>query len=151
MRLLTIAALLVSTSAFACPNLTGTYATCRSTTGATSGSTNLVVTQKIQNKVTVYTVTSTDDETQQRTTETYKADGKTVVETETSPDFGTVEFATTATCNAQKSLDIKVKFSMNSEEFALVTSSISKNNNKITMTTKTQSMGEEQKETVICE
>ena len=80
MRLLAVALMLSSFSAFAaCPDLSGKYAVCRSTTGQSSGSTDMVVTQVTKNGVTTYTLVSTDDESQDRTTETLKADGKTYI------------------------------------------------------------------------
>lgn len=85
MRLLLAAIITFSTSAFACPNLAGKYATCRSTTGQTGGSTDVVVNQKIENGTTVYTIESTNDE-QEREKNIFYADGKVYGGTYTDPE-----------------------------------------------------------------
>ena len=78
---------LLSTSAFAaCPDLSGKYAACRSITGDSAGSTDMVVTQVLKNGVVTYTITATDNGTNERTTDTYRADGRSYTTTETMPD-----------------------------------------------------------------
>lgn len=76
MRFLSLILALSSFSALACPNLAGQYAVCRSTTGATSGSSDVLVSQRIENGVTIYSITSTDDETGERDTSEFPADGQ---------------------------------------------------------------------------
>lgn len=115
MRFLAIAALLVSSSAFACPNLAGTYASCRSTTGQTPGSTDMVVTQSVANKITTYDVSATNNETNERENETYRADGKINSQVFTDPDSGmTFETASKITCTAT-TLNIDVNMKLNGE------------------------------------
>lgn len=103
MRLLATLFAFTSFSAIAaCPNLSGTYATCRSTTGAMSGLTDMVVTQKNVNGVTLYTMTSTDNESQERTTDEIVADGITHSDTTIDPELGEVVGSFTYACSGPK-------------------------------------------------
>lgn len=152
MRTLALIALVASTSAFACPDLAGTYAVCRSQTGNSAGSTNMVITQTTANKVTTYSVTSTDAETNERATETFKADGKTVSNTQTDPDSGiTLQLATTVSCVATSAVKINMVVKFNGEQAANIVQTISKSGKTLTMVATGNNMGEEINETVICE
>jgi hypothetical protein len=115
MRFLAAIALLVSSSAFACPNLAGTYAACRSTTGQTPGSTNMVVTQSVSNKITTYEVSATNNETNERENETYIADGKINTQVITDPDSGmTLETSSKISCTPS-TLSIDMNLKLNGE------------------------------------
>lgn len=104
MRVLVTLITLSSFSAFAaCPKLAGTYASCRSTTGTATGSTDVVITQALQNGVTVYTVTSTDDESQERGSEEIIADGKTRTESVNS-ELGLAVASIKYSCSGKKVL-----------------------------------------------
>lgn len=152
MRTLALALIALSSSAFACPDLAGTYAVCRSQTGNTAGSTNMVITQATANKVTTYSVTSTDADTNERTTETFKADGKTVSNTQTDPDSGiTLQLATTISCVSTSAVKINMIVNFNGEQAANIVQTISKSGKTLTMKTTGNNMGEEMNETVICE
>lgn len=111
MRFLLIASLFVSSTAFACPNLAGKYASCRSTTGQTSGSSDVVITQGITNRITTFVVTMTD-ENQDRSTHTYKADGKVTKEEIKDPDSDLViQTLSTASCtNTAFTVKSEVKY-----------------------------------------
>ena len=152
MRTLAIALALISSSAFACPDLSGKYAVCRSQTGNSAGSTDMVITQTTANRVTTYTVASTDVETNERETETFKADGKTVSNTQTDPDSGmTLSIATTASCIGTSAVKINMVVKFNGEVAANVVQQVSKAGKTLTMKTTGSNMGEEINETVICE
>jgi uncharacterized NAD(P)/FAD-binding protein YdhS len=152
MRTLAIAALVLSTSAFACPDISGKYAVCRSQTGNSAGSTDMVITQSVANKVTTYSVTSTDTETNERATETFKADGKTVSNTQTDPDSGmTLQLATTVSCVGTSAVKINMIVNFNGEQAANIVQTISKSGKTLTMKATGNNMGEEINETVICE
>lgn len=115
MHFLVALALLVSSSVFACPNLAGTYATCRSTTGQTPGSTNMVVTQSVTNKITTYQVSATNNETNEREHEIYKADGKVNTQVISDPDSGTtLETSSRISCTAT-TLKIYMNVKLNGE------------------------------------
>ncbi len=111
MRFLAVAALLVSSSAFACPNLSGTYANCRSTTGQTPGSTNMIVTQSVANKITTYEVSATNNETNERENETYRADGQINTQVISDPESGiTLETSSKISCtDTTLTIDLNVK------------------------------------------
>ena len=152
MRTFAIALIALSTSAFACPDLSGKFAVCRSQTGNTSGSTDMVITQSTSNRVTTYTVSSTDADTNERTSETFKADGKTVSNTQTDPDSGmTLSLATTVSCIGTSSLKINMIVKFNGEVAANLVQNISKSGKTLVMKTSGSNMGEEMNETVICE
>lgn len=151
MRFVAIAALLISVSAFACPDLSGTYTVCRSQTGNTSGSTDMVITQAIQNKVTHYSITSTDPDTNERKTEVYKADGKLVSETVTDPDSGmSLTMSSMVKC-VNNTVSLNMKVAMGGQQVANVTSVLSKSGKQLTTKTTGTNFGETVSETVICE
>ncbi len=144
MKFLAVIALLVSISAnAACPNLSGTYTTCRSSTGeVTTGST---ISQTIANGVTTYKILSVDDETGVEVEETIIADG--VLRTQSnSDDTGmTMTMTTKANCTAD-SLKYEVKVAIDNQEFANIQANVTKSGSQLkTVTTGTESS------TVICE
>lgn len=152
MRTLVIVALALSTSAFACPDLAGQYAVCRSQTGNSAGSTDMVITQTTANKITTYTVTSTDSDTNERNTESFKADGKTVSNTQTDPDSGiTLQMATTVSCVADSAVKINMVVNFNGQPAANIVQTISKSGKTLTMKATGDNMGEQINETIICE
>ena len=112
MRLIAFAFFISTSSALACPDLAGRYQVCRSTTGHSAGSTDMVVSQVINNKITTYTVSATSEETGERQTEIYKADGKLKKEVVTDPDSGfSMTTETLVKCSGNVlSIDINVKF-----------------------------------------
>jgi hypothetical protein len=55
--------------ALACPDTSGKYASYRSSTGEISGSKDIVIEQKIINKIHHISMSATDDETQERATD----------------------------------------------------------------------------------
>lgn len=115
MRFFAILTLLISSSAFACPNLAGTYASCRSTTGATPGSTDMVVKQSITNNITTYDVSATNNETNERENEIYRADGKINTQVITDPDSGiTLETSSKVYCTGT-TLNIDMNVKLNGE------------------------------------
>lgn len=150
MRTLAIALALVSTSALACPNLAGTYATCRSTTGASTGSTDVVVAQKVVNGVTVYSVTSTDDESQERETEEMIADGKTRTETESSPETGEIVLSATYKCSGDALIGTQSVVWQNAP-VADIDQNITKSGNTLTIAISGQAFGQEMQDTLVCE
>ncbi len=115
MRFFAILTLLISSSAFACPNLAGTYASCRSTTGATPGSTDMVVKQSVTNNITTYDVSATNNETNERENEVYRADGKINTQVITDPDSGiTLETSSKVYCTGT-TLNIDMNVKLNGE------------------------------------
>src|SRR5665648_853133 len=88
MRASALVLFFVSLPAFACPDLTGKYGTCRVISGNGSGAYDLEVTQVIKNRAMEYTWIATDAATHERETQVYRADGKTNTQTERDPETG---------------------------------------------------------------
>jgi hypothetical protein len=152
MRSIVIATLLISSTAFACPDLAGTYAVCRSQTGASSGSTDMVITQQNLGSAAIYTVTSTDSETNVRQENSMNADGKLISASSTDPQSGmTFKFDTMVSCNSNKSVNVDMKIFVNGSQAASVTSDISKAGK--TLTIKSHAVGPEGEtsDVVICD
>lgn len=95
MRLIAIASLFMSFSALACPDLSGTYKTCIDN-GKLSTVDN-VVTVSTVNGVASFSMTSTDAETGERTTDVLVADGQTKLNVE-SDEYATYTDKTTTVC-----------------------------------------------------
>jgi hypothetical protein len=126
MRVLVMITFLISLPALACPQLAGTYATCRSLTGHTSGQSDMVVTQSVQNKVMVYEVNAIDNDSQEREYETYKADGKTISQVITDPESGlSLETSSRISCTS-KALNIRMEIKFDGELEAYATVSVTK-------------------------
>lgn len=104
--------LVSTTSLLACPNLAGQYKECRSTTGNSAGSSDMVVNQNVQNRITTYVVSATNNESGERETENYRADGKIKVQVVSDPDSGmSMETATQVICSGNSlHININVKF-----------------------------------------
>ncbi|WP_408095473.1 hypothetical protein ACJVC5_10555 [Peredibacter sp. HCB2-198] len=151
MRFIAAFALFTSFSAMACPDLSGTYTACRSQTGSTAGSTDVVITQAIQNRATTYSMTSTDPDTNERKTETYRADGRIVSETITDPDSGmTISMSSVVKC-VNNTVNMNMKVTMAGQQVANVTTVMSKANKQLTMKMTGKNFDEPINETLICE
>lgn len=75
MKYLIVASILISTAAFSCPDLSGTYAFCRSKNNILIESTDLVVDQQILNGITHYSLSYLQDGMTDRDGYTLIADG----------------------------------------------------------------------------
>ena len=151
MRLLAVVVAFSSFSAFAaCPNLAGKYSACRSTSGTMSGSNDVVVTQKVKNGITTYTITSTDDESQERSTEELIADGKTRTTKETDPDMGEIVSTSTYSCSGVKVVG-KQTMSVQGEILMDMTQEIQKKNATVEIDMYGNAFGQEMQDTLICE
>lgn len=152
MRTMLLAFVFSASSAFAvdCPNLTGKYLKCVSTTGATEGSSDLIVTQKLVNGYNHYTLTSTSD-AQETTTETYKADGRTYVSTQKDPDSGlTIKSEQRTTCGNGVVVS-RSNIWMETEPMGSVTVTVSKSGKVMTQVISGTILGEEVSDKVLCE
>ncbi len=134
----------------ACPNLAGTYATCRSTTGSIGGSTELVVTQNTTNGVTVYTFSSIDDETHERDADEMIADGKTRSETAQDPNYGELKASITYKCTGS-SLVGNENLLMEGETFMDINHETTKSGNTLTRKYTGVVIGYPIEDTLICE
>lgn len=90
---------LLSASALACPNLSGFYSSCRSTTGQLSGREDMTVTQISQNSIALYRLSWISQETQDREEQFILADGRTYTQEQRDANTGlTVLQQITASC-----------------------------------------------------
>lgn len=151
MRSLAFVLAFSSFSAFAaCPNLAGNYSACRSTTGATSGSTDVVVTQSVKDGITTYSITSTDDETHERDTDQMIADGKTRTQTGTDPNMGEVSISLTYKCSDVKVIGTEV-ITIQGQEIANVTEEVQKKGNTLEIDMNGTVFGENYQDTLVCQ
>lgn len=151
MRTLATALLFISTSSFACPNLAGTYATCHSLTGQSEGQTDMVVSQKIQNKITIYEVNAISNETNEREYAVYKADGKKNTQVITDEDSGmTLETSSVISCT-NKALNIRMDMKLDGHSVGYQTISISKVGQQLIIDSKSFDGDEVSIEKEICE
>jgi hypothetical protein len=142
---------LVSTSAFACPDLAGKYTVCRSSTGSSGGSRDVVVTQSVRNRITTFFMTATDEETQERDTTSVIADGKVRTESVTDPETGLVIVSATQASCSGNALILNNKTTIDNNELAIVKVTITKSGNQIRQIIAGQALGNEFNDTVICE
>jgi len=151
MRILAITLFLISAPVFACPNLAGNYATCRSVNGYSAGQTDMVVTQKIQNKITTFEVSAINNETNEREYETYKADGRRYSQVITDEDSGmTLETSSIISCT-NKSLNIKMEMKLDGYSAGYQTITVSKVGTQLIVDSKSYDGDETIVDKEICE
>ncbi len=151
MRTIALLTLMTSLSALACPELSGKYANCRSTTDQYTEATNLEVTQTLTNEITTYSLISRDDETQEETTEVVKANGKTTSTTVTDTDSGTtVKTYITGSCTSS-AFSMRVAIYMDNEQVANVTTRYTKVGKQLHQQLTGTAMGEAVNDKIICE
>jgi len=142
--------ILISTSAAACPNLAGQYATCTGTTGQMDAPTKIEIYQTIRNGITTYTMTSTEPETGERSTETFKTDGRTYNQSTRDPDTGvTFSQKTLATCVGD-TLVLNVNITIENEAFAEIKSVMTKIGTEFKQISTGTSMGQQIQDTITC-
>lgn len=149
MRALLAIAFLTST-ALACPDISGRYNVCVSSSGETGNSKDVVIEQKVINKIHNITITSTDEETQQRSSDSYKADGKTWMTKTTDPETGFVLVShTSTTCNDQF-ISIKSSMTLNGEHMSTMNLKMTKINGELIQEISGDSLGSEISDKVNC-
>lgn len=151
MRTLLFLTVFATTQALACPNLSGKYAECRDQNGQVTA-TNMIISQKVNQGVTTYTVTTTSAEDGQTLTEQHTADGKITIENQTDPETGwTFQMASTSTCEAKTTLSIAWTIKIDGELAADVITKAKKEAHRLVITSKGLS-GDEQIDNIeICE
>lgn len=151
MRILITALFLVSAPVWACPNLAGNYATCRSVNGHTSGQTDMIVTQKIQNKITTFEVSAINNDTNEREYEVYKADGRRYSQVITDEDSGmTLETSSVISCTS-RALNIRMDMKLDGYSVGYQTISVSKVGSQLIVDSKSYDGEETITEKEICE
>jgi hypothetical protein len=141
----------VSLPALACPNLAGNYKSCHSSSDPELA-TEIYISQKVVNKYVQFTFTHHDIQINSDRVEKYTADGLLKIVSDTDTDTGiTIQTETQASCSGTTALNIKMKATLDNEEFANVTIKATKVGNKLIQVFSGTSMGEEVKDTIICE
>ena len=149
MHLLALPLIVASLSASACPDLAGTYATCRSTMGSASNSHDMSIIQSSRRGVTTYSIKMTYDESGEPGSETIMSDGKPHSEIADS-DEGQVIYTSTARCEGNALInDVVIK--MDGIEIAGMEMKYTKSGNTLTNETKGHLFGFPSQDTLICE
>lgn len=108
--------LVISAPLLACPDLSGKYSECRPTTGHSTGSRDMVVTQSFHDGVTTYMASATNSQTNEQETASYKADGLLTTEEITDSDTGSkIQISSLISCLGEK-LSINITIRTNGKE-----------------------------------
>jgi hypothetical protein len=148
LKALTALMLTSTMAAHACPNLAGKYSTCADPTGQMTSS-GVEIIQKVENRTMVYYITDSDEI--EKVTSTYRADGKTYIQTENNPEIGTIRSATTVSCVGNASIRMKLNVKIENQIVTDMVTEISKSNNKLIMVTKGLAFGEQIDQTETCQ
>ncbi len=138
-------------SAFAdasCPSLAGKYAKCQSDDPEDKGSRDVVITEKTENNITTYSLESTDNETDERSTLLFIADG--ISRSENVGGEPDDLLVTTVNC-AQDSIKVSNKIVIQNQEVASLESTGFKQGNKFIYNSQGSVLGEEVKQSMVCE
>ena len=90
MKILFLLLALISNFIFACPDLSGTYSRCTSKSGDNSDTVDVVISQKKENGMMIYTVKAKDSQSGEEETTVMIADGKTRIMEDKDPETGIV-------------------------------------------------------------
>ena len=115
----------------ACPNLTGQFAECLSSTGEQSNSKNVRISQVLSRNITTYTISSHDDENEEEQTESFKADARIYLISERDADTGVLSEIKTKTRCVGEQLLINQKFVLDGEVVADINRTIEKKDQKV--------------------
>ena len=151
MRALLGMILLLSSPLYACPDLSGIYKNCQSTSSEGPSQSNVQIEQNLSQNIHQFIIRSTDATTGDQGVEKYLADGKTRVSTLKDPENGTIiKTQTLASCSNQ-SLNVKLHITIDGEALASMDVKMTKENGKLVQIYKGENMGEAVHETVTCD
>lgn len=145
MRFIAILAFVASTSAFACPNISGNYLSCTASDGQVAA--GMEVTQRIENGVTIYQSISVNEETGEIEKDDMIADGKkrTVAESEGYESSNTVSCADGQLIIESSIMDPSTGLS------GLITIKVKKEGTKLISEASGVMLGQEFRDTSVCE
>lgn len=149
MRLLVSGLLLISFSALACPDLSGSYPLCRSTTGGTAGSRDMVISQKMENGITTYILSYLEEDSQERVSEVIIADGEVRTHTGES-ESGPLQASTKASCQGEK-LIYHSNLSVQDGEIAAINGTVVKSGQSLIQEMNGHIFGSPVSDQIICE
>lgn len=151
MRALVLFALTVCTTAFACPDLSGTYARCQSNLpDSQSNSTDVVLTQNVLNGVSVFELTETAETTGERETSTFAADGITHVG-EQAPDGIPVSANVTIACRGNAALTFQNDILISGQPVGVLHIEVTKEGGRLFKRMSGNLFGTEINEEIVCE
>ena len=135
----------------ACPDLTGVYKSCHSSTDP-SALTQVVIEQKIINRYFQYTFTTQEVklDTNGRV-EKYIADGRMKIVSDTDSDTGIIMKTETVTTCQNNVLNIKMNATVDSESLANITIKTFREGNRLTQVFSGVSMGNPVSDTIVCD
>ncbi len=137
--------LALATTTWACPNISGYYFQCRSSTGQQTGLEDVSITQAIQNRSSLYRLNAINQETQEREEMFYLADGRTYSQT-----HGHTLTQTSASCR-QNILVINTIVSVNRQIVSNLNTLASKNGGLLRIASSGLSNGRLITDVLICE
>lgn len=149
MRLIALSMVLAASSAMACPDLTGSYKNCRSTTGQGLTYHDVVMKQRTDEGITTYTLTMVSDEDNEVSEDVMVTDGKTRTQTDES-DLGKLVLTSTSSCEGSV-LHNMASMSLDGEKVAEVMTMFSKENGTMTYSLEGQVFGLPANDTIVCE
>jgi hypothetical protein len=150
MRFFMIILSLTAFSAFACPELAGSYRTCHTANGEVELDYDVIVSQSVVNRVMIYSVTSTDSDTHERSSLDIIADGILRTEQIEIPELGAIlDVSTQARCSGQ-TLVVNTTTRLNGAPAGTTTSLVSKVGEELHQETSGSFMGETVNELVVC-
>lgn len=149
MRFCTMALLLASFSAMACPNLTGNYNKCVSLHDGSTVSTDLVMSQSVEGGVTTFSSEETEPEYGNRESTKFIADGAERVESD-DMDGTTLTTTIIAVCEGD-ALVINNRLFMDGMPLGNRSTTLSKDGDKLVSVLSQTVMGNEASVTVVCE
>jgi hypothetical protein len=151
MRFFIIILSLTTFSAFACPELAGSYRTCHTANGEVELDYDVIVSQLVLNRVMIYSVISTDSDTHERSSLDIIADGMLRAEQIEIPELGGIlDVSTQATCSGEI-LIINTTTKLNDSLYGSTISRVSKIDHNLFQETTGTFMGEPINDLVVCE
>ncbi len=151
MRLLALAMSFVSVSAFACPDLTGSYPICRMASGELTSTNDVIISQTELNGITTYSYASTDTADYQRVTVEITADGQPYSEDVTDPETNVTYTETSSVHCMGEILHIVINTSHQGQALGTTNVEVNKTRNQLIQKTYGSFMGHDFSETTVCE
>lgn len=151
MRLALLVTLFLGSTAFACPDLTGTYARCQSNlTETQSNSVDLRITQGVLNGVSFYELAETWEHSGVRQVQRFLADGVTHVGAP-STDVIPVSMNMAISCQGSDALVFGAEIFVSGASAGTILTEMKKTGDVLTKTVTGNFMGKEWVEEVVCE
>ncbi|GEM_PF-1394187 len=136
---------------FACPDLSGRYLECLPTTGHSTGSRDMIVSQSHERGITTYFASAINSQSNERETATYKADGIKTEDVIIDPDNGKRTHLTTLISCENDKLIIDISFSSDEVKFGFSKVSVYKEGKRLIIESHSGDETQEGSDREICE